>query len=323
MNTMKWLVKREYWEHKGGFFWAPVIAACIYICMSLIGILVGEHVVHQTDPDGFHMGLVQFTQEASDPNKASEVSNGVQMMFQTLGMMPLVVTVFVVFFYCLGSLYDERKDKSVLFWKSLPISDRDTIVSKVISATVVAPVIGTVVAIATSLTLFVIASIVILIHGQNPAPLWNISGMLAGCLDMIATIPITALWALPTIGYLMMVSSWARTKPFLWATLVPIIGGVMIGITGILDTFRLGAQWYWSNVVGRALFGLVPWMEKLYRYHDGVHSFRAENHNDMSILFSIPNTLEGLANPQLWIGAVVGVAMIVVAIRMRRWRDEG
>jgi len=323
MNTMKWLVKREFWEHKGGFFWAPVIAACIYIGMTLIGIFVGEHVVQQTDPHSFHMGVVEFIREASDPNKASDVSNGVQMMFQIFGLMPLVVTTFVVFFYCLGSLYDERKDKSVLFWKSLPISDRDTILSKVISATLVAPIIGTVVAIATSLILFIIASIVVLIHGQSPAPLWNITGMLAGCLDLIATIPMTALWALPTIGWLMMVSSWARTKPFLWATLVPIIGGAMISITGILDTFRLGVQWYWSNIVGRTLLGVVPWMEKLYRYHDGVHSLQVENQNDASVLFSIPNTLQGLANPQLWIGAVVGIAMIVVAIRMRRWRDEG
>ena len=55
---------------------------------------------------------------------------------------------FVVFFYCLGSLYDERKDRSVLFWKSLPVSDRDTVLSKALSALVVAPTLAIAVGIA-------------------------------------------------------------------------------------------------------------------------------------------------------------------------------
>ena len=325
MNTMKWLVKREYWEHKGGFLWAPVIAACIYLAMSLLAIAVGEHVIHHSDASGeFHMNLSQFIHDASDPSKAGEVSQGVQLMFQMFGAMPVFVTVFVVFFYCLGCLYDERKDKSILFWKSLPISDRDTMASKLVSAMLVAPVIGTAVAIATNLALFVIASlIVLLVHGQNPMAIWNIPGIFNACLNMLATIPVTAMWALPTIGWLMLCSAWARRVPFLWATLIPIVGGIMISITGIMGAFNIGLRWYWSNIVGRLLGGLVPGMEKIYRYHDGVHQLSIHDQQDMSHLLSIANTLEGFANPQLWIGAIVGIAMIVLATRMRRWRDEG
>lgn len=323
MNTMKWLVKREFWEHKGGFFWAPVIAAAVYLVMGVLTAIVGHEVIQQNGPNDFHANLAQMIHDASDPGKAAEVSASVQVLFQVFSALPLIVGTFVVFFYCLSSLYDERKDKSILFWKSLPVSDRDTVISKVASAMFVAPVIATTVAIATTLCIWVIASIFVLIHGQSPMPLWNISGILSACVNLIGLIPITALWALPTIGWLMLCSAWARRVPFLWATLIPIVGGIMLGITGLMGAFRLNGAWYWTNIVGRILGGLVPGMEKVYRYNDGVHMLRPHGPQDMSQLFSVQDTFAGLANPQLWIGAAVGILMIVVAARMRRWRDEG
>ena len=42
MNTYKWLLKREFWEHKGGFFWAPIVAGAIFLVLSLMGIGAGE-----------------------------------------------------------------------------------------------------------------------------------------------------------------------------------------------------------------------------------------------------------------------------------------
>ena len=69
---------------------------------------------------------------------------------------------------------------------------------------------------------------------------------------------------------------------------------------------------------------LLPGMEKIYRYNDGVHVLRhAHDGEQIAQLFSLQDTLQGLANPQLWIGAVIGAAMIFAAIRLRRWRDEG
>lgn len=325
MNTMKWLVKREFWEHRGGFFWAPVIAACIYVAMSTFAIFVGDHIArHTSEPGEFHMSLVQAIQDASDPAKAGQVRDGVQILFQTIGLMPLVVTVFVIFFYCLSCLYDERKDKSVLFWKSLPISDNATIGSKLLSAMVVAPVIGTLVAIATSLVLLVLASLaVIVLHGQNPIALWSPIGIAKGCATLIATIPVTSLWALPTIGWLMLCSAWARRVPFLWATVTPIVAGMMVWMTGLMDVVHMGTGWFWRNIVGRILGGLVPNIELAYRYHAlGEHpSIRSPD--DLTAMFSASNILQGLVDPQLWIGAVAGAAMIFVALRLRRWRDEG
>src|SRR3546814_18250586 len=87
---------------------------------------------------------------------------------------PLIALAFVVFFYCLGALYDDRKDRSVLFWKSLPLSDSQTVLSKAASALLVAPLIATLAALATMLGFLVVASVMVMIHGGNPvALLWG------------------------------------------------------------------------------------------------------------------------------------------------------
>lgn len=319
MNTMKMLVKREYWEHRGGFFWAPLIASAVYILMSLVGVALG----HQVNSGGSDLNLSNIITQVSDPTKASEIGQAVQFAFQTLGFMPMVVTIFVIFFYCIGALYDERKDKSILFWKSLPTSDRDTVLAKLFSAAVVAPAIGTIIVMATSLILFLIISVIVMFKGHNPAPLWNISGIAGGAVNLALTMVITALWALPTIGWLMLCSSWARRVPFLWATVLPILAGITVWITGIMGVFHLDSGWFWSNIVGRSLLGLIPNMEMIYRYNNDATNLEIHAPDDFFQLFTVGNTAQGFANPELWIGVVVGIAMVVAAIKMRRYRDEG
>src|SRR3546814_13401578 len=87
--------------------------------------------------------------------------------YTTLFRSPFIVLAFVVFFYCLGALYDERKDRSVLFWKSLPVSDAQTVLSKVGSAVVVAPVLAVIASLVTMIGFMVMLSIVVLFHGGN------------------------------------------------------------------------------------------------------------------------------------------------------------
>ena len=74
-----------------------------------------------------------------DAEAVRNLAGGIDVASLTSSLWPMIVLGFVVFFFCLGSLYDERKDRSVLFWKSLPLSDGETVLSKAASALVVAP----------------------------------------------------------------------------------------------------------------------------------------------------------------------------------------
>jgi len=228
----------------------------------------------------------------------------------------------VVFFYCLGSLYDDRKDRSVLFWKSLPLSDSATVLSKVASAAVVAPVLAIAVGVLSMLGFMVIASGGIALHGGNPMTLlWGPASPLKVAGFLIASLPVYALWALPTIGWLMLCSSWARSKPFLWAIMIPVFAGIFVTWFDLMQVFNLETTWFWKNIVARGLVSVAPgtWFDIANFSAAG----KAEVPDAIGAAMSLRAMYSVLLTPQLWIGVVAGAAMIFGAIRLRRWRDEG
>jgi ABC-2 type transport system permease protein len=328
MNTFKWLLKREYWEHRGGFLWAPLITGGVFLIISALAVIAGESMRRSVEQGELQMNGVKLDQltENLSPKEMAELGGGLDLGTLMAGSWPLIVLAFVVFFYCLGALYDERKDRSILFWKSLPLSDGQTVLSKVASALVVAPLFAMGAAIITSIGFLVLLSGYVLFHGGNPVSLiWGPASPLTISFHMIASLPVYAAWALPTVGWLMLVSAWARTKPFLWALLVPVFAGILVTWFDVMEMFGSSASWFWQHVVGRLLLGTVPGMDLVYR---GANDPRLVNFNpdgpeDIVFLFSAQQSWGAFATLDLWIGAAVGVAMIFGAMHYRRSRDEG
>ena len=330
-HQFKLLLKREYWEHKGGFLWAPLIAGGISLLLSLMAIIVGLVAARRAAKagdlqiDGVNVNgldLAQLT-KAMGPEEMVQFAQGIDLTLFLSSLWPFIVLAFVAFFYCLGTLYDERKDRSVLFWKSLPLSDSQTVLSKVASVAIVAPVLAVIAAIATLIGFMTMISVVVMLYGGNPMTLiWGPASPLTLVGGMLAWIPVYALWALPTIGWLMFCSVWARSKPFLWALMIPIFSGIFVSWFDLMRGFNLESDWFWSNVVGRLLLGTVPGMDLVYR--DGF-SEAAGSRGPEGIMegLSAANQLASLAQPGIWIGVLVGAAFIVGAIKLRRWRDEG
>src|SRR5690606_17520361 len=137
--------------------------------------------------------------------------------------------------------------------------DGETVLAKVVSAVVVVPLLATVVAIATMLVFLAMLSVVVMIHGGNPFELiWGPGHPLAISLSVLAAIPVYAVWALPAVGWLMLCSAWARSVPFLWAVLLPLLAGVFVTMSNVMRLFGQGADWFWANIVARLLLGVVP-----------------------------------------------------------------
>lgn len=321
MNTMKWLLKREYWEHKGGFFWAPVVVSGILALLTIGSMLFA--VVFGRD-GGFHIGgnvtgsLHTALGMISEQDKI-EFAGAIAQGYPAIAM-PLMITLgFVVFFYCLGSLFDERKDRSILFWKSLPVSDRDTVASKALTALLVGPVIA--VAFALVLSLIVLFTLMTLasFHGLNLfGPVLGNSAFYLVPLEIVSFIPIYTLWALPTVGYLMFVSAWAKSKPFLWAVGVPVLGGVILTWVNALAGSPYDLEKYWEVIVSRGLGSAFPASWLGYVPDADVHLSP-----DNAIGFLLSNTYGLLGTANLWIGVVIGLAFLAAAVKMRRYRDEG
>ncbi|CAN5711308.1 ABC transporter permease [soil metagenome] len=324
------LLKREYWEHKGGFLWAPLVAGGISLLLTLMALVVAVIAARRAGDQSMNIDGQQVTINALDlgkltshmgPEEARHLAGAVDLSLLMAASWPFIVLAFVVFFYCLGALYDERKDRSVLFWKSLPLSDRETVLSKVASATVVAPLLATAAALATMLGFMLLVSVFVLVHGGNPVQLvWGPGSPLTVTAQLLAALPVYALWMLPTVGWLLLCSAWARSKPFLWAIMVPVFAGIIVTWFDVMQLFDLQSTWFWKNIVARMLFSVAPgsWIDVArvgQMEFDGPAAVRA--------LFSLESTYSTLATPQLWLGVAAGALMIFAATRLRRWRDEG
>ena len=332
LSRFAWLVKREYWEHRGGFFWTPFIIALVFLAITLMVMITADVTAHQhgVNLSGLNLGQLAEKMTAENTAKfAAGVDIGLLGMSAPIG----IALTFVVFFYLVGALYDDRRDRSVLFWKSLPLSDLDTVLSKVVAAVLVAPLLALAAIMLLNLAFLILASLYALLHGVNPLPLlWAPDHLIELWFRLLVLIPINALWALPTIGWLLLCSSFARSKPFLWAVLLPLLVGVVVSWVNLMQQLALPSTWYWKNIAGRLLLSVIPagWVGSGARSAStfGISSV-GDNINIglgkfdfINSILSMDGLLGVLLSPELWIGAVAGAAMIAAAIYYREKRTE-
>ncbi|MGE8281727.1 MAG: hypothetical protein ACN6O2_15005 [Stenotrophomonas sp.] len=327
LGKFKWLLKREYWENRGGFLWAPLIAGGVSLLLSLMALIAGLWAASKAAKNGdLHINGVnvngldlQMLTSQMSPGDLAQWGEGMNFTLLLSAGWPFIVLGFVVFFYCLGALYDDRRDRSVLFWKSMPLSDTQTVLSKLTSALLVAPLLATLAAIVTMLCFMLMISIVVLAHGGNPVTLiWGPGNPLSMAAGFICRIPVYALWALPTAGWLMLCSAWAKSKPFLWAVMLPVFAGVIVSWFGLMKVFGLNASWFWGHVVSRLLLGTVPGIDLAYNANE----IDGQRIQSMAGSFAPEVLFASVTRPELWIGAAVGAVFIVAAIWLRQRRDE-
>lgn len=323
MKTMKWLVQREFWEHKGAIFWAPIVVA------SAIVLFIGGTIMYAISMGKFGGQITINGHEVNMTRAFNSLSPQDQEMFintMSTGYMAAAAPLYimlsvVVFFYCLSAMFDERRDRSILFWKSMPVSDQETVLSKVATALIVAPLITIGVASFASVLILLITCAVLGFNGINLfGAVLTSPQVYLGPLQVVGMLPVYALWALPTVGWLLMVSAWAKSKVFLWAVGTPVIAIIIIKWAEKLLGTGMNADWFIQNVVARGLLGLLPgaWF--------GFEQVKPE-------MLSAGRTLDfgnvfaqswmTLAGPSVWIGAIAGGLMIFAAMRLRRWKDEG
>jgi len=273
------LVRRELWEH-GGLVWAPLAMALTIIVVSLVSVMVKGSV----DIDlGEDRPLAELFGDA-------EKQRGIfSLVMAGLVWPQLLVAFVVVFFYLLDGLFTERRDRSILFWKSLPVSDTKTVLSKLFVALVAMPLWSWALSLVVGLVVFGVLATQV--SGTPAAGLgtWHGGTWLMVQATMLGKMAIAALWYLPVAGWLLLVSVLAKRAPFLWATLPFLVLSLAERIT--LGSNEVGA------LVAQRLFG-----------------FREE----VSLIGEFPL----LASPGLWIGVAVGAALVYAAIRVRQRSDD-
>ncbi len=324
MNTFYWLLKREYWEHRGGLVRAPLITGAIFLALNVMGIIAGE--VWRGKSNVHIGGMDMHMQGQITPQLLDKAGAALDASMYSVASVVWVVMAFVIFFYCLGALYDDRRDRSILFWNSLPISNRDTVLSKLVSASVIAPVIASIIGVVAAWLTLLIYAVTASVHGLSVFQLLWAAHPIRVALNMILSIPVYFLWALPTTGWLLLCSAWVRSKPFLWAVLLPLGAGVILSWLSLMGLLHDVAEWFWEHIVARVLLSLFPggWLPQSFHHHMGeigsLHGPDAPQ--KLLALLDLRNTYGVLTHPDVWIGALGGAVMIAAAIWFRSRRDD-
>jgi len=307
-NKFYWLLRRELWESRSVWM-APAICGAIIVLAALWAAFGTGNITLQGLGPEEYAKVHELT-----PAKLDAVAS------YSVGLIAVpffVMVLFTQFFYALDALYSERRDRSVLFWKSLPISDTETVLSKLVIAGLVMPLAAAAAALATQLILAMIASAKLAGLGLLQGHLWTASLWGGDVAVMVYLLVASALWYLPLLGWCLLVSAWAPRSPVMYATLAPLALGLAEFIA-----FR-------SHHVLGAIGSRVGNMELLARSFGGRHQGAGfgvdidESHLEVPRrLFDAVDPTAVFSTPTLWVGVVLGIGLVTAAVYMRRRAGE-
>lgn len=317
VQTFVTLVRREIWEHRGGFIYTPIAIAGVLLLLLIMA--AGSAYFWQFKIDGSEQmtkGALQLAAANFPPEKlelgVAAVLWGTTLLWQS-------VLFIVLFFYCIGCLYDDRRDRSVLFWKSMPVSDLETVGSKAFTALLVAPLFMFGVMVVGQIVLLFASGLVVALHGGSPSKLiWSNMNPFSVWGQFLGVQGVQALYLLPLFGWLMLAGSFARGKPFLWAILPPVVLAIVESWLRFTSDFSL-SRVIWEFIMRRLASGVAPISFKA-NFGDG-HTVGA-GLDGTRFAANFSDVIARLGSADLWIGVVIGLSFLAGAVYLRRYRDE-
>jgi ABC-2 type transport system permease protein len=282
-RTLYWSVRRELWENPS-IYVAPLAAAAVFMLgfsISTIGLPHRMRTLAALDPAKQHAAVV--------------------MPYSVVATLIILTSYLVGAFYCVDALHGERRDRSILFWKSLPVSDLTTVLSKACIPLVVLPLVAFAISLAMQLAMLLSSTVVLLASGVGAATLWTRLPLFQMTLVMTYGLTVHALWHAPIYGWLLLVSAWARRATLLWAVLPLLAIGVFERIV-----FRT------SHFASLMTYRLAGAMREAF-------VFEAQTGHVDRLTQLDPARF--LATPGLWIGLLATAAFLAAAARLRRRRE--
>jgi ABC-2 type transport system permease protein len=283
-RPLYWSIRREVWEHRS--LW---IAPLVMGLFTLFGVVIGAHALPR-QMRGLPL-LNEVQQQAAVLRPYTAVA-GLAM-----------ITAFVIgVFYSIDALYGERRDRSILFWKSMPVPDWATVAAKASVPLLLLPLYSFVLVVLGQWIVLGLSSMVLAASGVAPSILWSQLPLVQLQIAVLYGIVVIALWQAPFYGWLLLVSAWSRRAPFLWAVLPPL--GLALFERVAFGTSYLG-HFYRDRLLG--------WFSRAFVTPPTVPP-------KLPPLSSLsPGRL--LTTPDLWIGLVAAALLLYAAVRLRRVRD--
>jgi ABC-2 type transport system permease protein len=280
-QPFNWALRRELWENRFVYM-APLGVAGVYLVGYLISLI--------------HLPVQMRGLSGTDPEHYREA---ILLPYNVAAAFMMGTYILVTLFYCAEALHGERRDRSILFWKSLPVSDLTTVLAKASIPFIVLPLLTFAIALVLQFIVLLLSSVVLLASGLSVASLWTRLPVIQMSLLMLYHIVTAhALWPAPVYCWLLLVSGWARRAAFLWAALP------VVAIAGV-EKIAFHTQ-HFATLVGHRLIGnsapsgYMP--EDIFPTDPMTHIMPARF----------------LSSPSLWIGLALAAVFLAAAVRLRR-----
>lgn len=279
VRPLYWSVRRELWEHRS-LYMAPLIVAAVTLIGVLISVLTS---ISKSLAKVAALDPVQQMSQLSAP-------------YSALALMVLITSVLVGCFYCLDALHGERRDRSILFWKSLPVSDTTTVLAKAGIPMMVLPLIAFVIITMMQLVTVFVSTLVVLTHGISVTTLWSKLPFMQMPVGLFYFLVVTALWYAPVYAWLLFISAWAKRGTFVWAVVPP------LALIAFVATIGGGSAV--TSVIKSRLIGAAE------------QGFSISSRGEM-----LPDPVKFLSNPEVWMGLLIAAGLLFATIRLRRRRE--
>ena len=284
-RVLYWSIRRELWENRSLVF-GPMVAALVVLL-------------------GFGLGTIHLAAGMRELATLDSLQQQawINKPYRMAAIPVIFTTVLIGFFYCLDALYGERRDRSILFWKSMPVSNLITVLSKASIPFVVLPLIGFATVLCTQLIMLLTSIAILLANGLGIASLWTQLALPQMTLTLIYGLFTLALWHAPIYGWLLLVSACVRRSTFLWAVLPP------LGLV-VLERIAFGSSQVFDLLKDR-MVGFYP------------HAFAVNDVGAQAVIdrLSLLQPLSFLSSPGLWAGLIVAAACLAAAVYLRRYRE--
>jgi ABC-2 type transport system permease protein len=289
-----WTLRREFWEHRALYIAPLAVAALILFgfTVSLIGLY------------GRAKELAQLTED----EKAAAIVQPYHFAAAAIIFTALIVSVF----YCLAALYNERRDRTILFWKSLPVSDLTTVLAKASIPIVILPLLYALIIMAMHVLMFLINSAGRIAFGLSTAPLWTHVPLFQMEVVSLYGFVTQALWYAPIFAWLLMVSAWAKRSPFLWAFLAP-------AAVIIVERIAFNTHYFGMLITHRLFGGLEAAFAGSSVTARGAVKVAGPKFPVIGLEQLDP--VKFLSSPGLWFGLVIAALFLAAAIWLRRYRE--
>ena len=276
-----WALRREFWESRW-IYLAPLAVAALFLIGFLISLI---HLPHEM--------------RALSALDAGKQRGTIIEPYDMAASLLMGTFIFVAMFYSIEALQRERRDRSILFWKSLPVSDVTTVLTKASIPFVVLPLISCAIAFVTQFLMLLVSSVALAGSGFSVATYWEAVSLFQGSLLLLYhVVTVHVLWSAPVYGWLMLVSAWARRAAFLWAVLPPL---AICALEKLLFNTA-----HFAAFLGHFFTGGTEGL-----YAPGTLPMDPATH-------LTPGRFLGTLG--LWLGLAVTAAFLALAVRLRRHR---